>query len=110
MSEEEEDGTIVIEITPAMRVMIIVAGMMLVVFLVWFFGIRTSDSDRPNYTRVPGDILGPEDYVELEPKELMSIEDMFGVDIESTLNIERLAGADRAELEKKKILNCLIIL
>ncbi len=100
MSEEEDDNTIVIEITPAMRVMIIVAGMMLFMFLIWFFGFREGAVEPNKVTRVPGDLLGPEDFTDLEPKELTSIESMFGVDTESTLNIERLAGADRAELEK----------
>ena len=100
MSEEEDEDTIVIEVTPAMRVMIIVAGVMLVMGAIWFFGYRQSEDARNQYSRVPGDILGPEDYTELEPRELMTVESMYGVDIVSTLNIERLAAADRAELEK----------
>ncbi|MGY8690858.1 MAG: hypothetical protein ACKVHP_24360, partial [Verrucomicrobiales bacterium] len=96
--ERDEDGTIVIEISQTMRIVALAAIALLAVMSIWWFAIRNEQKTQRQVSRVPGNIPLSEEFSDA-PEKLLLPEETIGVG-ESLLNIERLAGADREELEK----------
>ncbi|NCF93522.1 MAG: hypothetical protein GWQ05_21585 [Verrucomicrobiaceae bacterium] len=99
--ERDEDGTIVIEISQTMRLVVLSAAALLVVIAIWWVAIRNaSEPEGEKISRIPGNIPLAEDFKDDELT-LTEPERVMGVDgPQSTLNIERLGRADREELEK----------
>ena len=99
--ERDEDGTIVIEISQTMRLVVLSAAALLVVIAIWWVAIRNaSEPEGEKISRIPGNIPLAEDFKDDELN-LTEPERVMGVDgPQSTLNIERLGRADREELEK----------
>lgn len=104
--ERDEEGTIVIEISPTMRLVALSGVMIFVGVVVWWIAIEKEQEKLRKMSRVPGNILKPEEYTD-EPDVLMGVEESIGVSPHSLLTIERLAGADREALETifEEILN-----
>lgn len=100
MFERDEDGTLVIEISPTMRVVILAAVMIFAGMIVWWFSSGKEQAEAARQSRVPGDILPTDEFGPDNPDKLMGVEQDIGVSPYSLLTIERLAGADREELEK----------
>ena len=97
--ERDEDGTIVIEISQTMRLIVLSAAVLLVVITIWWVAIRKAESEAPKISRIPGNIPLFEEFE--DDVTLTELERVMGVDgPQSNLNIERLGRADREELEK----------
>ena len=98
--ERDEDGTIVIEISQTMRLIVLSSAVILVVIAVWWVAIRKAETEERKISRIPGDIPLAEEFKD-DDLTLTEPERVIGVDgPQSTLNLERLGKADREELEK----------
>lgn len=98
--ERDEDGTLVIEISPTMRLVALAGAMIFVGLAVWWVAIDREQEKQRRISRVPGNILPTDQFAEDKPDQLMSPEQSIGVSPYSLLSIESVAGADREELEK----------
>ncbi len=94
----DEDGTYIIEITPFVRIGLMVAATLLITFFVWRCGFYKPPEQTKTPSRVPGDIL-PTDEFGPDTITLELLEQSAGIDPEVDLNMERLSQVDRDELE-----------
>ncbi len=97
--ERDDEGTIVIEISPTMRLVALAGAMILAGVIIWWVALKKEEARQVRISRVPGDIPLASDFVET-PDVLMPPEQTVGVSPHSLLNIERVANADREELEE----------
>lgn len=98
--ERDDDGSLVIEISPTMRLVALASVMILVGVVIWWLAIAKEQAQQRKMSRVPQDIIKEEEFAEDKPDALMKVEEVVGVSPHSLLSIERVAGADREELEK----------
>ena len=99
--ERDEDGTIIIEISQNMRLIILAAAALLAIIAIWWVAIKKAESEKKKISRIPGNIPLTEEILPDDPNALTEPERVLGVEgPQSNLNIERLGRADREELEK----------
>lgn len=95
----DKDGTFVIEISPAMRVIILGGGLaLLLVFLFWKFMLPDDESARRT-ARVELNLPETEPSGAADARSLRDLEAAFGVAEELPFTIEQLSQADSEQLK-----------